>query len=356
MSSKTGGTESVSKKKTGKKHSNPEERQEDEYRAEKGEVIDDRYEMIEYLDKGHFSTVWKAKKIGSDEYVAIKIQRRLDKYTRTALEEIEFLKKVSHPNILQLLDHFYYKRHMCLVFPCANYNLLDILMKKEKMTPERIKNYTRQILSGLEYLHDTLHIIHTDLKPENILIIVDQEGAEHLLIGDLGNACHLDDQRSTIIQSANYRSFEIIINSGYDTSADMWSVGCILFEMQAGVLLFEWNSDKCTDKSHTPDYHLLETIISVLGPPPKHIAKSGENSSLFFNKKGQFRGKDRQLIDISTILTRDANCEQEYSTQLSAFILAMLNYKKEKRITARDALAHEFLSEIPITNADVLLS
>jgi len=84
------------------------------------------------------------------------------------------------------------------------------------------------------------------------------------------------------IQTRQYRSLEVILGSGYDTSADIWSVACMAFELATGDYLFEPHSGE--DYSRDEDH--IAHIIELLGPVPIEIAHSGRYSREFFNRRG----------------------------------------------------------------------
>lgn len=94
------------------------------------------------------------------------------------------------------------------------------------------------------------------------------------------------------IQTRQYRSLEVIIGSGYDTSADIWSTACMAFELATGDYLFEPHAGENYDRD---DDHLAH-IIELLGPIPKDIALSGRLSSALFTKRGELRNITGKLI------------------------------------------------------------
>lgn len=98
---------------------------------------------------------------------------------------------------------------------------------------------------------------------------------------DLGNACWTHKHFSEEIQTRQYRSPEVIIGSGYDTSADIWSLGCMVFELLTGDLLFEPQAGEDYDR----DEDHLAQIQELVGAMPKSLALSGKNSRTFFNRK-----------------------------------------------------------------------
>ncbi|KAJ9649635.1 serine/threonine protein kinase, CMGC [Coniosporium apollinis] len=145
---------------------------------------DGKYTIVRKLGWGHFSTVWLSKDNTTGKHVALKVVRSAAHYTETALDEIKLLKKVveankDHPgraHVVSLLDSFNHKGpngvHVCMVFEVLGENLLGLIKKwnHRGIPMELVKQITKQVLLGLDYLHRECGIIHTDLKPENVLI------------------------------------------------------------------------------------------------------------------------------------------------------------------------------------------
>ena len=142
--------------------------------------------------------------------------------------------------------------------------MLDLIEKHYKGLPLPIvKSITKQILVALDYLHTKPKIIHTDLKPENVLLIEPFKlinGSDlvpdrsipvtKIKIADLGNACWVDKHFTDDIQTRQYRAPEVILGCPYDSSADLWSLACIVFELATGDLLFKPKKGLCTRMSH----------------------------------------------------------------------------------------------------------
>jgi hypothetical protein len=102
---------------------------------------------------------------------------------------------------------------------------------------------------------------------------------------DLGNACWIDRHFTDDIQTRQYRSPETILGSKYDTSADMWSLACIVFELLTGDLLFDPQTGKHWDR----DEDHLAMIAELMGDFPRKVSGQGKRSSQYFTKKGDFR-------------------------------------------------------------------
>ncbi|KAF2398529.1 serine/threonine-protein kinase SRPK2 [Trichodelitschia bisporula] len=145
---------------------------------------DGKYTVVRKLGWGHFSTVWLSKDNTTGKHVALKVVRSAAHYTETALDEIKLLNKVveankDHPgraHVVSLLDSFMHRgpngTHVCMVFEVLGENLLGLIKRwnHRGIPMELVKQITKQVLLGLDYLHRECGIIHTDLKPENVLI------------------------------------------------------------------------------------------------------------------------------------------------------------------------------------------
>ncbi|KAK7205196.1 serine protein kinase Sky1 [Myxozyma melibiosi] len=143
-----------------------------------------RYTIVRKLGWGHFSTVWLARDSFTNCHVALKVVRSAAHYTETALDEIKLLEKIvsanpNHPgraHVVSLLDSFEHVgpngTHVCMVFEVLGENLLGLIRRfhHQGVPLPLVKQITKQVLLGLDYMHRECGIIHTDLKPENVLI------------------------------------------------------------------------------------------------------------------------------------------------------------------------------------------
>ncbi|XP_030557923.1 SRSF protein kinase 3 [Drosophila novamexicana] len=161
-----------------------------------GDLFQGRYHVIRKLGWGHFSTVWLCWDLQEKRYVAIKIVKSAQHFAETAKDEIKILRTVRETDPLnprrqktvQMFDDFKITgvngTHICMVFEVLGDNLLKLIRKSNYrgIPLENVKSITRQILEGLDYLHDCCKIIHTDIKPENVLLCVDEPHVRSLAV------------------------------------------------------------------------------------------------------------------------------------------------------------------------------
>lgn len=152
-----------------------------------------KYTVVRKLGWGHFSTVWLSRDNVTQKHVALKVVRSAAHYTETAIDEIKLLNKIvgakpDHPgrkHVVSLLDSFEHKgpngTHVCMVFEVLGENLLGLIKRwnHRGIPMPLVKQITKQVLLGLDYLHRECGIIHTDLKPENVLIEIGD--VEHIV-------------------------------------------------------------------------------------------------------------------------------------------------------------------------------
>ncbi|KZT57513.1 kinase-like protein [Calocera cornea HHB12733] len=160
---------------------------------------DGRYVVVRKLGWGHFSTVWLAKDQKLNRHVALKVVKSAPRYTETALDEIKLCQRLisaepAHPgrhHVISFLDHFRHKgpngTHVCMVFEVLGENLLGLIKRHQsKGVPHHlVKQISKQILLGLDYMHRKCGVIHTDLKPENVLVCIDN--VEDVIRAELEN-------------------------------------------------------------------------------------------------------------------------------------------------------------------------
>jgi serine/threonine-protein kinase SRPK1 len=160
-------------------------------------------------------------------------------------------------------------------------------------------------------------------------------------IADFGNACWVEKHFTEDVQTRQYRSPEVMIGSPYDTSADMWSFACMIFELATGDFLFDPHSGK----NYTRDEDHIALMIELLGPYPKNLALGGKYSFDYFDRKGELRHIHKlRAWSLADVVYEKYKFSKEESKLFSSFLLPMLDFNPKTRATAAQSLQHPWLS------------
>eukprot|EP00929_Paragymnodinium_shiwhaense_P025369 TRINITY_DN15361_c0_g1_i1.p1 TRINITY_DN15361_c0_g1~~TRINITY_DN15361_c0_g1_i1.p1 ORF type:complete len:614 (-),score=163.38 TRINITY_DN15361_c0_g1_i1:448-2289(-) len=163
-------------------------------------------------------------------------------------------------------------------------------------------------------------------------------------IADLGNACWVTKHFSDDIQTRQYRGPETIINAGYDTSADIWSFACMIFELVTGDYLF----DPKASEEYPRDEDHLALFQELLGEVPKALVFRGKRAMTFFNRRGELRHiKKLKPWPLDSVLVSKYHMHTLEAVNLASFLGAMLRLMPEERDTAYKLLGHPWLRGLP---------
>ncbi|KAL7713548.1 non-specific serine/threonine protein kinase [Entamoeba marina] len=216
------------------------------------------YKIYRKLGQGGFGQVYLAKDVHGVSLVIKKIP--IDHEKRgTAFNEVKIMKNVSHNNVISFYDSFVSRRNMVIVMEYAKGGDLSKFIKRRYNEPfpeELIWNIFLQITFGLRYLH-SMHVLHRDVKTQNIFLMADGT----VKIGDFGIGRMFlgDDQNAkTVIGTPYYLSPEICSGMPYGYKSDMWSLGCILYEL-------------CSLKRAFTGSNVCEVVRKITQSPPDPI-------------------------------------------------------------------------------------
>ncbi|RLN39544.1 hypothetical protein C2845_PM01G01020 [Panicum miliaceum] len=296
--------------------------------AEEGDAME-QYEKQEKIGEGTYGVVYKAVDKTTKEVIALKkirLEQEDEGVPSTAIREISLLKEMNHGNIVRLHDVIHSEKRIYLVFEYLDLDLKKFMDSCPEFakTPTLIKSYLYQILRGVAYCHSH-RVLHRDLKPQNLLI---DRRTNAVKLADFGLARAFGIPVRTFtheVVTLWYRAPEILLGARqYSTPVDVWSAGCIFAEMVNQKPLFPGDSE--IDE--------LFKIFRVLGTPNE---QSWPGVSCLPDFKTAFPRWSAQ--DLATIVP---NLEPAGLDLLSK----MLRYEPSKRITARQALEHEYFKDL----------
>ncbi|XP_045767472.1 dual specificity protein kinase lkh1 isoform X8 [Maniola jurtina] len=329
-----------------------------------GYVMGARYKIIETLGEGTFGKVVEVKDLEMEHRMALKIIKNVEKYREAAKLEINVLEKLADIDpdcknlCVKMLDWFEYHGHMCIAFEMLGQSVFDFL-KDNNYQPyplEQVRHIAYQLVYSVLFLHDN-KLTHTDLKPENILFVdsdyevvsvynsfkkkheMRRVKRSDVRLIDFGSATFDHEHHSTIVSTRHYRAPEVILELGWSQPCDVWSIGCIMFELQQGNTLFQ---------THDNREHLA-MMERILGPIPCRMARK-TRTKYFYHSKLDWDEKSsagRYVRENCKPLSRYLQGNSEEHRQLFDLIARMLEYDPTQRITLRDALKHPFFTKLP---------
>ena len=195
------------------------------------------YEVVKPIGKGKFAVVYRAFRISDNETVALKrisVDSIDDKARDKCLKEVKLLQSLDHPNVIKYLDSFITDNDLVIVVEWAAAGDLKRQLRKAQERgvgfEERIIwKYFSQMCDAMLHLRER-RIMHRDLKPANIFLTLDGT----VKVGDLGLSRELSEhtvQAHSKVGTPLYMSPEVLRGDGYDFKSDIWSLGCMLYEL-----------------------------------------------------------------------------------------------------------------------------
>ncbi|KAL6862415.1 hypothetical protein ACP4OV_016756 [Aristida adscensionis] len=214
-------------------------------REEGGEEIPPiRWRKGDHIGSGAFGQVYLGMNLDSGELIAVKqvligssnaTRQQAQAHVRELEDEVKMLKNLSHPNIVRYIGTAREENTLNILLEFVPGGSIQSLLGRLGSFPEAvIRKYTKQLLHGLEYLHRN-GIIHRDIKGANIL--VDNKGC--IKLADFGASKQVEKLATataakTMKGTPYWMAPEVIVGSGHNCTADIWSVGCTVIEMATG--------------------------------------------------------------------------------------------------------------------------
>ncbi|KAJ3389881.1 cyclin-dependent protein kinase [Lobulomyces angularis] len=331
-------------------------------------TIYQRYTILGYIAAGTYGRVYKAeskvKNSNNNEKVkefAIK-KFKPDKegegnlstgLSQSACREISLCIELKNENVVHLEEVLLgpSDRSIYMVFEYAEHDLLQILLHHSQMghgfpIPDfSIKSFLWQLLNGVSYLHLNW-VLHRDLKPANILVTSDGV----VKIADLGLArlFHKPLQPlyngDKLIVTIWYRSIELLLGTRHYTKAiDIWAIGCIFAELLMLKPIFKGEEAKVENKKVIPfQKNQLIKIFEILGSPTKERWPNLEYMPDY--KELQAMPNQNYPYGLHEFIYKRFSSK---NSSLIDLISLMFEYDPVKRITAEDALKHQYFLEDP---------
>ena len=210
-----------------------------------GRTISGRYVVQKQVGMGGMAIVYRAFDKKTNRVVAIKVLRpeyESDaEFVRRFSREAEAASKVSHENIVTMLDVGTDGDLRYIVMEYVEHTLKDLIQERGYIKPDKAIRMTIRILAAVDHAHRN-GIVHRDIKPQNILV----DNQDRVKVTDFGIArlktaqtINLDSQTSSQMGSAHYLSPEQAKGEVADEKSDLYSVGVVMYEMLTGQVPFE---------------------------------------------------------------------------------------------------------------------
>ena len=263
------------------------------------------------LGSGAFGEVWLVRHKDLERDFAMKIiKKRKNKSNeeKEILNEIEILKKLDHPKILKIIDFYSkVKKYYIITEYCPEGELFNEIIKKGRFDEGQTAFIINQILKAICYCHRN-QIIHRDIKPENIMITKrEKNGCLQVKLIDFGTAKIFEKGQSEnrYVGSSYYMAPEVLKRK-YDEKCDLWSIGVILYILLTGRPPFDGNDDEeilknveigVYDKTSYPfpslSSYAKDLINKLLQYDPKKRISAEEALEHQWFKTAEFKKKDK---------------------------------------------------------------
>ncbi|KFD61784.1 hypothetical protein M514_26030 [Trichuris suis] len=348
----------------------------------RGDLILDKYEILDTLGEGTFGRVFEVRDLNrrSGKSLALKVIRNKRHYRESAQAEIDILNKLKQWDtdgthlFVNLLHDFDYYGHVCLVFPKYGMSVFDF-MKANNFVPypmEQVRHIAYQLCFAVSFMHDH-GLVHTDLKPENMIFVTDaydfrleptNRKKEYRVMRDtsirlidFGATVFNRKDQTAIVSTRHYRAPEVILELGWSYPCDVWSIGCIIYELLKGVPMFQV-SFRADDQSGRwyisfeqvhEDLEHLAMMQRVLGTLPQHMALKSKKNMFEYGRLrwDEHSSRGRYVRETLEPLNRCFQTSDPVQAELFNLISDMLQYPPSARTRLGEVLNHRFFRRLP---------
>ena len=287
---------------------------------------------------------------------AAKISKNVEEEVENATVEVRLLQKLREPDpedneghdcVLHILDHFMFDNRVIILAPALGLNLYLYQQQKFARSKSRrlfskrqMRTIAKQMCQGLKFMKRK-GVIHCDLKPENILF-TDGKCRSIALI-DFGAGCESYENGFTYVQSRYYRAPETVLGIPYDHQIDMWSAGCVLYELATGTVLFPGHDEN----------EMLEYWLITIGKMPDNMIQASDPAKYknFYTKKGNellIKRSEKTRLGRGKLVPASQTVDDlmrplKGDPKLTDFIKQCLILDPRDRLTAEAALEHPYV-------------
>lgn len=358
-----------------------------------GQLLVDKYILIIEIGQGAFSTVWLSFDNKDKKYVVIKIHNEDDDDMGTM--ETSVLQKVgTHDCINTCITTFWVNNHVCIVYPIMAGSIHNCLRNgkyRDGFPLPIVKSIIKQVLQGLKQLN-AKSLMHADIKTDNILLvgqsnfvneiialcdpiitknkknrkvlidklsklnfdeIVDKYSRYNKTEDEVRNIIYIDDtlledikvklsdfgtcrdlpsDNTVGFQTRHYRAPELLLGYPYDERIDVWSIGCVIYELITGKLLFNpENNNHFLNKQHLCD------MISHLGPVPKYLIETA-------TMRDDLYKRNYSIHNVYNISYNPLHKLFNFDETTIDILYLTLNYDPYKRPTIDELLNHPWIT------------
>jgi serine/threonine-protein kinase len=299
-----------------------------------GQMLDNRYELLEIIGSGGMAVVYKALCHRLNRYVAVKILKdeyaQDDEFREHFKAESQAVAMLSHPNIMAVYDFS--------KLPDCQYIVMELLdgitLKKYMQTKGTLSwkealHFTTQIAKALSHAHSK-GIVHRDIKPQNIMVMKDGS----IKVADFGIA-HLQSENlpdsNETVGSIHYISPEQARGEAVDFRSDIYSLGIVMYEMLTGRLPYEGDTAEAIAVQHI---NAMLTLPGDINPDIPLRLEEITLKAMTADINARYQSADLLLDDLEdfrkqmNVLEADTSSDSE---QLRAKLRDKQKIKKEKK-------------------------